>query len=151
MSFEARGPIFEINGKSSIFWTTFVQCFLTRCLQIKSYRYRQKFHSRGELSKMFTSKKLTKMTEIRLSRRALRPIGLLFEIYRKSSIICTTFVRNILTKCFQIKSYESKCVKFCVMFFVNVEFQAIFGAFRATNMKLKQEKQLYLVYLRWKF
>ena len=38
-----------------------------------------------------------------------------------------------------------------MIFFVNFELKAIFGAFRATNMKLKLERQLYLAYLRWKF
>jgi len=42
-------------------------------------------------------------------------------------------------------------LKFCRIFFVNFQLQASFGAFRATNVKLKLERQSYLVYLRWKF
>ena len=69
------------------------------------------------LYKIFTSKKILEWTEIRLSRRAFRPVGLFFAINRQSSINSTTFVLYVLRRYLQVKSYESKCFKILSKFF----------------------------------
>ena len=42
-------------------------------------------------------------------------------------------------------------LKFCRNFFVDFRVQASFGAFGATNLKIRAGRQLFLVYKRWKF
>ena len=42
-------------------------------------------------------------------------------------------------------------LKFCRKFFVDFRVQASFGAFGATNLKIRAGRQLFLVYKRWKF
>ena len=55
--------------------------------------------------KMFTSKKILISTEIRLSRRALRPVGLFFEIHPQSTKILTAFVLCVFTKFLLLRRY----------------------------------------------
>ena len=99
------------------------------------------------LYKIFTSKKILEWTEIRLSRRALRPMGLIFVFNRQSSINLTTFVLYVFRRYLQVKSYESKCFNILSIFFVDFRVQASFGAFGATSMKILTCAYLYVVYI----